>query len=147
MSGYLKELYSGTKSLLVGLKITGKYFFEPVVTFQYPYESPTMTPRFRGHIELLGDEQTGLPKCVVCGMCQRACPSGCITLAGEKPEGAKKKVLTLYTLDFTKCSLCGLCVENCKFGAITFSKDYNLAGPHKQAYIYDLIQRLEDARR
>jgi NADH-quinone oxidoreductase subunit I len=147
MSGYLKELYSGTKSLLVGLKITGKYFFEPVVTLQYPYESLTMTPRFRGHIELVGDEETGLPKCVVCGMCQRACPSGCITLAGEKPEGAKKKVLTRYTLDFTKCSLCGLCVESCKFDAITFSKDYNLAGLDKKAYIYDLIQRLEDARR
>lgn len=147
MSGYFKEIFSGAKSLLVGLKITGKYFFEPVVTVQYPYETLTMPPRFRGHIELVGDEETGLPKCVVCGMCQKACPSGCITLDGAKPEGGKKKELTSYRLDFTKCSLCGLCVESCKFGAIDFSKDYNLAGPSKEAYIYDLMQRLEEKKR
>ncbi len=32
MSGYFEELISGTKSLFIGLGITAKYFFEPVVT-------------------------------------------------------------------------------------------------------------------
>ena len=144
MAGYFKDLFSGTKSLGVGLSITLKYLFKPVVTLQYPHESLKMSARFRGHIELLGDEETGAPKCIVCGMCQRACPSNCITLTGEKPEGAKKKVLTSYVLDFTKCSLCGSCVESCKFGAVTFSKEYNLAGPRKEAYIFDLKKRLEE---
>lgn len=144
MSGYFKELVSGTKSLFVGLGITGKYLVEPVVTLQYPHEHLTMTPRFRGHIELVPDEETGETKCIVCGMCQRACPSGCITVEGEKPEGGKKKVLTRYALDFTKCSLCGLCVESCKPAAINFSKDYNLAGPNKEEYVFDLLQRLKE---
>ena len=144
MSGYFKDLFGGTKSLAVGLGITIRYMCKPVVTLQYPHESLKMSARFRGHIELVGDEETGAPKCIVCGMCQKACPSNCISLAGEKPEGAKKKVLTNYTLDFTTCSLCGQCVESCKFGAITFSKDYNLAGPNRQAYIYDLLKRLEE---
>mgnify|MGYP000669109685 CR=1 FL=1 len=74
-----------------------------------------MTPRYRCHIELIKNEETGGSNCVVCGMCQRACPSGCITVAGEKPEGAKKKELTKYVRDFTKCSLCGSCVESCNF--------------------------------
>ena len=146
MSGYFKEIYDGTHSLAVGLGITAKYFCKPVVTRQYPYPEGVdkMPDRFRGHIELVKDEKTGSSKCIVCGMCQRACPLGCITVKGEKPEGAKRKVLTTYQLDFTKCSLCGLCVESCKPEAITFSKNYNLAGPRKEDFIFDLVKRLEE---
>jgi len=143
MIDYLREIISGTWSLFVGLGITIRYFFQPVVTVQYPHETLPMTPRFRGHIELVKDEETGETKCIVCGMCQKACPSNCITVNGEKREGVKGKVLTEYTLDFTKCSLCGLCVESCPTAAITFSKDYNLAGVRKEAYIFDLKKRLE----
>lgn len=144
MISYFKVLFSGFWSLLVGMKITITEMVKPVVTLQYPYESLKMTPRYRGHIELIPGENKGENKCIVCGMCQRACPSNCITVAGEKPEGAKRKVLTQYTLNFTTCSLCGLCVESCKPEAIRFSKDYNLAGTRKEAYIYDLLKRLEE---
>ncbi len=146
MSGYFSELFGGFWSLLVGLSITFRYMLKPVVTLQYPRKSLKMTPRFRGHIELIPNAETGAPNCVVCGMCQKACPSNCITVAGEKAEGGKGKVLTKYILNFTTCSLCGMCVESCKFNAITFSKEYNLAGPRKEAYIFDLKKRLEDRR-
>lgn len=140
---YFNELFSGTKSLFIGMGITIKEFFKPVVTVQYPHETIPMSARFRGHIELVRDPETGGNKCIVCGLCQKNCPSGCITVDGEKREGVKGKVLTLYQLDFTKCSLCGMCVENCKPGAIQFSKDYNLAGPSREAYVFDLLKRLE----
>lgn len=146
MIGYLREICSGTWSLFVGLGITIKYFFKPVVTVQYPREVLTMTPRFRGHIDLVRDPETGGDKCIVCGMCQKACPSNCITVAGDKVEGAKKKALTRYILDFTKCSLCGLCVESCPADAITFSKEYNLAGLRREAYVFDLKKRLEERK-
>ena len=145
MISYFKLILGGFWSLLVGMKITITELFKPVVTLQYPHVSLKMTPRYRGHIELVPDPETGGNRCIVCGMCQKACPSGCITVAGEKPEGAKKKELTQYVLDFTKCSLCGLCVESCKPEAIRFSKDYNLAGPRRQDYVFDLIKRLEGA--
>jgi NADH-quinone oxidoreductase subunit I len=80
-------------------------------------------------------------------MCQKNCPSQCITVVGEKVEGVKGKVLTKYLLDFTTCSLCGICVESCKPNAIDFSKDYNLAGPRKEDYIFDLTKRLEEQNR
>ena len=130
--------------MLVGLSITAREFFKPVVTEQYPWEVPEMPENYRGHIELIKDEETGNSKCVACGMCQRACPSGCITVAGKKPEGSKKKVATKYILDFTTCSLCGTCIESCNFGAIQFSKDYNLASTRKEDYIFDLLKRLEE---
>jgi len=144
MSEYWNDVFGGAKSLVVGLSITAREFFKPVVTEQYPWELPTIPDRYRGHIELVGNEETGKPKCVACGMCQRSCPSGCITLTGKKPEGEKKKVVTKYVLDFTTCSLCGTCIESCNFGAIQFSKDYNLASTRKEDYIFDLIKRLEE---
>jgi NADH-quinone oxidoreductase subunit I len=146
MSDYWNDIISGTKSLAIGMNITVRELFKPVVTEQYPHFIPIMTPRFRGHIELIANEETGEPNCVVCGMCQRACPSNCITVDGEKPEGAKKKVPTMYILDFTKCSLCGSCVESCNFNAIKFSKEYNLASTRKEDYIFDLLKRLEEKR-
>ena len=147
MSGYWRDIFVGAKSLLVGLCITGREFFRPVVTERYPYEAPTLPARFRGHIELIANEETGEPNCVVCGMCQRACPSNCISLDGQKAEGGKGKVLTRYILDFTKCSLCGSCVEICNFNALRFSREYNLASFDKNDFVMDLMKRLEDQNR
>ena len=143
MVTYFKDIYSGLVSLFIGMEITFREFFKPTVTVQYPYETLTMTEKYRGHVELIENDE-GKPNCVVCGLCQRACPSGCITLAGVKPEGEKKKVLTKYILDFTRCSLCGSCVESCNFNALEFSKEYNLASTRREDFIFDLLQRLED---
>jgi NADH-quinone oxidoreductase subunit I len=145
MGGYFTELFTGAKSLLDGMWVTLKEFPKRPVTLRYPHESVKMYRRFRGHIELIGDEE-GKANCIVCGMCQRACPSGCITLAGEKPEGSKKKVLTRYILDFTTCSLCGSCVESCNFDALQFSNEYNLASTNKEDFIMDLLKRLEEQK-
>jgi len=152
MAGYFRDIFYGGKSLLVGMGITFREFFKPVVTVQYPYQTLKMSARFRGHIELLADEE-GNPKCVACGMCQRACPSGCITLdsisVDIEADGKvkKKKVLSKYELDFTKCSLCGQCVESCNFGAIDFSKEYNLASTRKEDFHFNLLERLKRMER
>lgn len=145
MASYFSEIFSGLWSLVVGLFITFKEFFSPTVTVQYPYQHVKVPENYRGHIELIGDEE-GNPKCIVCMMCQRACPSGCISIAGEKVEGQKKKALTRYQLDFTRCSLCGSCVEACNFDAIEYSKEYTLASTRKEDFIFDLLQRLEERK-
>ena len=143
MNNLLKETYVGLKSLFIGMRITLGQFFQPTVTVHYPHETLKIPPRFRGHIELVCDSETGKPKCFVCKLCEKACPSDCITVEGIKPEGARRKTVTSYRLDFTKCSLCGSCVEACRDGAIRFSRDYNLASTRKEDFIMDLFQRLE----
>ena len=153
MGAYFSEIFRGLQSLAIGMGITFKEFFKPVVTVPYPYKTIKMSERYRGHIELIGDDE-GKTKCVVCGMCERACPSGCISIGSKSVEYEaevkgeikikKKKVLTKYNLNFTTCSLCGQCVENCNFDAITFSKDYNLASSRKEDFHFDLIKRLEE---
>lgn len=146
MSGYFSDLFTGTKSLLVGLGVTFKEMISPVVTVQYPRETIDITPTFRGHIQLVLNEKTGEPKCITCGMCERSCPSGCIVVKGEKKEGEKKKSLSVFTLDFTKCSLCGICVESCPAGAIEYSQEYRLAGFSKDEFNFDLMRRLEEEK-
>jgi NADH-quinone oxidoreductase subunit I len=129
------------------MRITIGQFFQPTVTVHYPHETLKMPARFRGHIELVCDPATGQAKCFVCKLCEKACPSDCITVDGIKPEGAKRKTVTSYRLDFTKCSLCGSCVEACRDAAIRFSREYNLASTSKEDFIMDLFKRLEAERR
>ncbi|MBM9518671.1 NADH-quinone oxidoreductase subunit I [Desulforhopalus vacuolatus] len=143
MINYFREIFSGLWSLFVGMKVTFIEAFSPKVTVSYPYETLKMCDAYRGHIELIENEN-GDPNCVCCMSCVRACPSGCISLTGEKPEGGKKKVLTSYNLDFTKCSLCSACVEACNFNAIEHSKEYNLASRNKEDFHFDLLARLRE---
>jgi len=146
MKNSLKEIATGFNSLITGMRITIGQFFKPTVTVQYPHESLKMPERFRGHIELVRDPETGKALCFACKLCERACPSDCITVEGAKLDGAKKKSVTQYVLDFTKCSLCGSCVEACRDGAIRYSHEYNLASTNKEDYIMDLFKRLENER-
>ena len=146
MKNSLKEIATGFNSLITGMRITIGQFFKPNVTVQYPHESLKMPERFRGHIELVRNPETGKAVCFACKLCERACPSDCITVDGAKLDGAKKKSVTQYVLDFTKCSLCGSCVEACRDGAIRYSHEYNLASTNKEDYIMDLFKRLEDER-
>ena len=146
MKRSLKEFATGFNSLITGMRITLGQFFKPTVTVQYPHETLEIPPRFRGHIELVRDPETGKAVCFACKLCERACPSDCITVDGAKLDGAKKKSVTHYVLDFTKCSLCGSCVEACRDGAIRYSHEYNLASTNKEDYIMDLFKRLEDER-
>jgi NADH-quinone oxidoreductase subunit I len=143
MKNALKEIFTGFYSLVTGMRITLGQFFKPTVTVQYPHESLKMPKRFRGHIELVRSSETGKPLCFVCKLCEKACPSDCITVEGVKPEGAKRKTVNFYRLDFTKCSLCGSCVEACRDGAIRYSHEYNLASTNKDDFIMDLFKRLE----
>jgi NADH-quinone oxidoreductase subunit I len=143
MKNALKEIVTGFNSLAAGMRITIGQFFKPSVTVQYPHETLPIPARFRGHIELVRDPESGRAVCYACKLCERACPSDCITVDGVKLEGEKKKSVTLYKLDFTKCSLCGACVEACRDAAIRYSRDYNLAGLNKEDYIMDLFAKLQ----
>jgi NADH-quinone oxidoreductase subunit I len=141
---YFRDIALGLYTLTVGMAVTLRSMFQPAVTLPYPHEALKMTPRFRGPVELIRDPETGQPHCVVCLMCQKACPTGCIDVDGEKPAGAKRKVPTRFILNFTTCSLCGLCVESCKFDALRHSRVYNQASTRKEDFIMDLLQPKAD---
>src|ERR1051326_2781460 len=121
MKRALREIYRGLCSLVIGMRITLEQFFKRQVTVHYPYQTLTLPKRYRGHIVLVRDPQTGRSLCVACKSCEKACPSDCIVVEGIKREGEKKKSVSEFKLNFTTCSLCGSCVEVCPTEAIQFS--------------------------
>lgn len=148
MKAAFQEVFGGFMSLLIGLRITLGQCFKRVITVQYPRQTLKMPARFRGHIQLVLDPETGKLRCTACNLCERACPSDCIMVRGAKIEGQKTKSVTEYKLNFTTCSLCGACVEACPFDAIEFSREYNVVAFSRDAFNHmDLVENLEEKKR
>ncbi|MEM2942388.1 MAG: 4Fe-4S binding protein [Candidatus Bathyarchaeia archaeon] len=59
-------------------------------------------------------------KCVGCGACSQACPSGAITYS----DGGKTRALKI---NYGICSFCGRCEEICPWDAIHLTKKFELA--------------------
>lgn len=138
------ETISGFWSLITGMRLTIKEFFSPTITTHYPHQTLPIPKRFRGHIELKWNTETGRANCTACGICAKACPSRCIELEGIKPAGEKGKAVTSYHLNYTLCSLCSLCVEACPFDAIQHSGRYNLASVPNPWKDMDLFERYKE---
>ena len=154
-------------SLMVGLKVTGKYFLEPQITVRYPWKAVSNIDTFKGHLELVGGTKDPFkPKCISCGMCAMACPSNCLTVVkrkvpkptpeeekaqaeakagGEKVKDKAPKDPEKFLYDYTLCSLCGTCMENCPAGALSFTGNVYLAGFSRNDFMFDLVQKLHDS--
>lgn len=129
VSGYLRKVGTGFISLLKGMGLTMGYFVHPsrIITQQYPENRDTlkMMERFRGHLSMIHDENNN-HACTACGICERACPNGTISVQATRSISGRK-VLGRYVYRFSQCTLCNLCVESCPFGAIEMGKDFELA--------------------
>jgi NADH-quinone oxidoreductase chain I len=146
MVSYFKEILVGFWSLLAGMSVTIRYFFRPIVTVQYPREKITMTPRYRGPIELILDPETGTHTCIACEMCSRICPSQLITVKGLKVD-KKKKVPWEYVIEYQYCSLCGLCMESCPTSALQWSSEYRMAGFTREDSVINVLTRFQRQQR
>jgi formate hydrogenlyase subunit 6/NADH:ubiquinone oxidoreductase subunit I len=116
MGSYFKDLYSVSKSILIGMGITLRYFFHPIkncITIQYPHEHDEIPLRHRG-IHYLETE-----RCIMCFMCSKACPVNCIQIEGSRDGDlvygytGKKASISRFTIDYGRCIFCNLCVEPC----------------------------------
>ncbi len=148
MMTYFKEILVGFWSLLAGMAVTIRYFVKPIVTVQYPREKLVMSPSYRGYPQFIIDPESHTHKCIACEMCSRICPSQLIAVEGVKFPGAKQKVATRYVHEHYYCSLCGLCVEVCPTTALEYSKEYRLAGFHREDAVFDhliLLQKRQKA--
>lgn len=140
---YLGGLFHGIRTLLTGMKVTGREFFTPKVTEQYPENRATLqlSPRFRGRLVMPTDAD-GHHRCVACGLCQMACPNGTLHVSSEtvtdEATGKKRKVLMKYTYDLGSCMFCQLCVNACPHDAIHFDTEFENAVFDRQRLVLTL---------
>lgn len=144
---YFKEVGSGVKSLVTGMKVTGKELLTPKITEQYPENRATLeiADRFRAELTLIYDKD-GRHKCIACGICQMNCPNGTIKLETkmvEMPDGKKKRKLDKYLYDLGSCTFCMLCVTTCPQNALEFSNDFEQAVFERDKLIKQLNYRPE----
>ncbi len=111
---YLKAF--SLQELLKGMRVTGKYFFAPKTTIQFPEEQTPLSPRFRGH-HALRRYPNGEERCIACKLCEAVCPALAIKIElEERPDGTRRT--TRYDIDMFKCIYCGFCEEACPVDAI-----------------------------
>ena len=156
-------------SLIVGLKITGKYFCKPLITVHYPREviDSENLSTFGGHVEQIGKpKDPATPKCISCMMCATNCPSRCLTVvkqkapkptteqeqamaeAKEKGEKVVKpkapKNPAKFTYDYSLCSLCGTCIDVCPVKSLKFSNNIYWVATSRKEMKLDLLARLKE---
>ncbi|MDR3154784.1 MAG: 4Fe-4S binding protein [Deltaproteobacteria bacterium] len=134
----LKGLYS----LLVGMWVTGRYFFQPTKTVHYPRQTvdPEDLAAYRGPLELTrGKDDESKTRCISCQMCAKGCPGNCITIV----KGKEGKSPSTWLYDYTLCCLCGACVEVCPTAAIDFSHRLYLVSVTREELVLDLLADLQ----
>jgi NADH-quinone oxidoreductase subunit I len=130
---YIVSIFKGIWTLLLGMKVTGKYFFTPWkhLTQQYPENRETlvMFERFRGEVIMTHNENNE-HKCTGCGICEINCPNGSIEIISRSvltPEGKKKRIIDQHIYHLGMCTLCNLCVKACPTGAIVMGQKFEHA--------------------
>ena len=127
---YIKDIFSGVKSLLKGMRRTGYYFthHKEIITQQYPdnRDELKLADRFRGEVVLIHDENNE-HACTGCTACELACPNGTIKIITKfdmTPDGKKKKALDTFVYHLQLCTLCNLCIVACPTDAIKMAQTF-----------------------
>ncbi|MDE0638784.1 MAG: 4Fe-4S binding protein [Candidatus Poribacteria bacterium] len=90
MDKYIRNIYKGVYTVLVGMRVTIRQFFEPNVTHQYPYEHDFEKKQNVREIPkgYRGQLYNRIEDCIGCKKCELICPVDCITITGDKlPKG------------------------------------------------------------
>jgi NADH-quinone oxidoreductase subunit I len=138
----VKKVLDGILTLLVGMRITLRSIFRGKVTEQYPSQKVVLSKAYRSCIEFVEFEATGTHDCIACGKCAQICPSRCINVEGDKPDGLKRKRATLFEVDFALCSVCGLCIDVCPTDTLKYSRKFDDASFDRKTFVYDLLEDL-----
>lgn len=125
---YFRNVYLAIKSLLVGMRRTGYYFFhhKEIITQQYPEFKAVLPERFRGEVVMPHDENNE-HACTGCTACELACPNATIKIVTKfdiTPEGKKKKAIDTFVYHLELCTMCNLCIEACPTSAIKMAQSF-----------------------
>jgi NADH-quinone oxidoreductase subunit I len=135
----MKKIFGFFKSfllieLLKGMSVTGRYFFSPHVTVEYPEEKTPQSVRFRG-LHAQRRYPNGEERCIGCKLCEAVCPALAINIeVAERADGTRRT--TRYDIDLMKCIFCGFCEESCPVDAIVETRIYEYHGENRGDLYY-----------
>jgi len=120
ITNYIRSLF--LFELLMGLSVTGRYFFKRKFTLMYPEQKAPVSPRFRG-LHALRRYPNGEERCIACKLCEAVCPALAITIEAEPRDDGSRRT-TRYDIDLFKCIYCGFCEESCPVDSIVETRIY-----------------------
>ena len=120
ITNYIRSLF--LFELLMGLSVTGRYFFKRKFTLMYPEQKAPVSPRFRG-LHALRRYPNWEERCIACKLCEAVCPALAITIEAEPRDDGSRRT-TRYDIDLFKCIYCGFCEESCPVDSIVETRVY-----------------------
>ena len=142
-TNFLKSLTLA--ELRKGLGVTGRHFFKPKITVQYPEEKTPQSNRFRG-LHALRRYPNGEERCIACKLCEAICPAQAITIEAEPRDDGSRRT-TRYDIDMTKCIYCGFCQEACPVDAIVEGPNFEFAAETREELLYNKEKLLANGDR
>ncbi len=125
--------------LIQGLFITFNYTFSKTITLRYPDEEKWIPyRRFRG-LHTLNRNKEGKELCVGCELCQKSCPTQCITVVpmqDKTGKGIADRIAYRWEINLLRCMFCGLCEDACPTEALKLGREYELANTSMQRSLW-----------
>ena len=106
----------------MGKTVLSSLFKKPA-TLMYPVVPREYKDRTRGHIDI--DEQ----ECILCGICQRKCPTDAITVSKQDRT---------WTIQRMQCIQCSCCVEVCPKKCLSNENTYTTPDVKKVVDTHDI---------
>ena len=83
--------------------------FNKTACEMYPVKPARFYKNSRGSVQL------DAPKCILCTLCEKRCPTGAIKV--DRNAGT-------WEIDRTRCIVCNECVDSCRPGALIMDNQY-----------------------
>jgi NADH-quinone oxidoreductase subunit I len=146
MIQWLKDVWEGFYTVLVGMKITWRHLFTPSVTLQYPEEKWFLPPKSRMRLFMKYED------CIGCGQCVRACPVQCIYLKADKRAPTAPAIYAangqpikldvhVFDIDMSLCCYCNLCTYPCPTDCIYMTPEYEFATTDLTTHLYHFAKK------
>ena len=111
-------------------KMTLSGLFKQPETIQYPVQQKEPPAGLKGHVT----NDTGA--CILCGICQKRCPTGAIVV--DKPART-------WSIDRFRCVQCGSCVRECPKQCLAMEPTYTSPATSKYVDTFEVPEREKTA--
>jgi NADH-quinone oxidoreductase subunit I len=146
MTRWLKDVWEGFWTVLVGMRITWRHLFTRKVTLHYPEEKWVLPPRSRMRLFMKYED------CIGCGQCARACPVQCIYIKAEKRDPKAPAIFAangqgikldvhVFDIDMSLCCYCNLCTYPCPTDCIYMTPEYEFATTDLTQHLYHFAKK------